>query len=149
MRMRAGIFFFPGDGAPGADRRDEEPLSAKAYRMGRCQTTLPLGQDLPREAAVELAAEEVEDVLGEQTERGMAQQPPVEGAQGGATREQDVGGVLGLVRRPVVAIARELVAQERIDPGGEAVEPGSPIQRGEAVTWRARRGPRCRVHRRA
>src|SRR5262245_45441452 len=83
MRMRAGIFFFPGDGALGADRRDEEPLSAKAYRMGRCQTTLPLGQDLPREAAVELAAEEVEDVLGEQTQRGMAQQPPVEGAQGG------------------------------------------------------------------
>ena len=39
---------------------------------------LPVVQDLAREAAVELAAEEGEHVLGAQAERGVAQEPRVE-----------------------------------------------------------------------
>ena len=46
---------------------------------------------------MELAPEEGEHVLGAQAERGMAQQPGVEGVQRRAAREQHVGGVLGRV----------------------------------------------------
>jgi hypothetical protein len=82
---------------------------------------------------VEFPAEEGQHVLGAQTEGGIPQEPPVERPQHGAIRAQHVGRVLGLVRRPVVAVPPQLVAQERIDPGGEAIEHGLPVQPGEAV----------------
>ena len=80
---------------------------------------LPVVHDLPGEATVELSAEAREHVFGAQAEGGVPQEPHVELAQGGATREEDVGRVLGLMRRPVVAIAFELIAQERVHPVGE------------------------------
>jgi hypothetical protein len=94
---------------------------------------LPLVQDLPREAAVELAAEEREHVFGAQAEGGVLQEPGVELAQGGAAREEDVGRELGLMRRPVVAVAGQLVTQEGIHPTGKPVEDGWPLQRRAAI----------------
>ena len=94
---------------------------------------LPVVHDLPREAAVQLPAEEREHVLGAQAEGGVPQQPHVEVAQGGATREEHIGDVLGLMRRPVVAIAFELIAQERVHPVGEAVEHGGPVEGRKAI----------------
>jgi hypothetical protein len=82
---------------------------------------------------VELPPEEGQHVFGAQTERGVPQEPRVELAQGGATREQDVGRVLRLVRRPEVAIALELIAQERIHPADEAVKDGRSPQGRETV----------------
>jgi len=88
---------------------DPLPLHPVLHACAR-PAALPVVRDLPREAAVELPAEERAHVLGAQAEGGVPQQPPVEGAQGGATPEEHVGGVLGLMRRPGVAIAFELVA---------------------------------------
>src|SRR4029434_11337840 len=82
---------------------------------------LPVGEEVAREAAAELAAEEGEHVLGMQAERGVAEQARVEVAEGAAAREQDVGGVLRLVDRPVVAVVCEHVAEER---GGAARQGG-------------------------
>jgi hypothetical protein len=55
---------------------------------------LPLVEDLAREAAVELAAEERQDIFGAQAPRGVPKQPGVEVAGGGPVLEEDVGGVL-------------------------------------------------------
>jgi hypothetical protein len=72
---------------------------------------LPLVEDLAREAAVELAAEKRQDIFGAQAQRGVPEQPGVEVAKSGPVLEEDVGGVLGLVGGPVVAIAREQIRE--------------------------------------
>jgi hypothetical protein len=94
---------------------------------------LPFGEEVAREAAAELAAEEGEHVLGMQAERGVAEQARVEVAQGAAAREQDVGGVLRLVDRPVVAVVREHVAEERVGAARQGVEDRGPLQGREAI----------------
>src|SRR5262249_34812050 len=81
----------------------------------------------------ELAAKECEHIFGPEAEGGVAQELPVEGAQGGATGKQDVGRILGLMRGPVVAIALELIAQERVHAVGEAVEHARPVEGCQAI----------------
>ena len=82
----------------------------------------------PANLPVQLAPQEGEHVLGAQAERGVAQQARVERPQGHATREEHIGGVLGLVCSPVVAIARQQIAQQRIHPAGEPLEDHRPGQ---------------------
>jgi hypothetical protein len=63
----------------------------------------------------------------------VPKQPGVEVAEGGPVLEEDVGGVLGLVGGPGVALAREQIPEERIDPARECVEARRPLQDGEAI----------------
>src|SRR5882724_3137436 len=59
--------------------RSSDPVALHpVLHAGPWPAALPLVEDLAREAAVELAAEEGEHVLGPQTQRGVPQEPRVE-----------------------------------------------------------------------
>jgi hypothetical protein len=64
----------------------------------------------------------------------MPQEPHVEFPPGPRAVNSNIGGVLGLMGRPVVAIPGELVAQERVHPAGEDVEHSRPRERREAIS---------------
>ena len=65
-----------------------------------------MGVHFAIEAAIPLAAQEAEDVLGGEVDRGVIQQPRIQTGQRLATGEQQVGGVLGLIDDPVIRSSR-------------------------------------------
>jgi hypothetical protein len=65
--------------------------------------------------------------------QSVAEEPGVERPEGEATGEEDIGHVLGLVGGPVVAIARQQIAEQRIHPAREPLEDDRPGQAREPV----------------
>ena len=92
-----------------------------------------VGVDLAVEAAVPLAAEKTEDVLGGKRAHRVIEQCAVQAGQGRATLEQQVGGVLGLIDDPMHGVAGEQFAEQGIDLPCPAVEDFRPVELGEAV----------------
>ena len=96
------------------------------------------------EAAIPLAAEEPQDVLGGEGHGRKLQELLIQPGQGGRTREQEVGGELGLIDDPADPVAGEFLAQERIDQVAIAAEDLGPIEawrngRPGVGPWRDRR----------
>ena len=85
------------------------------------------------EAAIPLAAEKAEDVLGGKGPHRIIQERAVQAGQRRATLEQQVGGVLGLIDDPMHGVAREQFAQQRIDLPCPTIEDFRPVELGEAV----------------
>jgi hypothetical protein len=95
---------------------------------------LAVGQHLAIEAGVQAAAQEGQDVLGGEVQRGVVEQVRVEVRQGRTVLEEDVGAVLGLVDDPVIALALQPGrAEQGVDLAGPAVEDLHPAEAREAV----------------
>ena len=77
-------------------------LNSKALR-----TLLEIARQFALKTAVELLAQERQDVLGRELQSGMFEQTRVELLQRLAVPEQDIGGELGLIRDPGVGAAFE------------------------------------------
>src|SRR6516162_5267784 len=80
-----------------------QPVGLHAVLDPRAEPALVLvvGVDLAVEAAIPLAAEKAQDVLGSEGAHGVVEYRAIQAGQGRATGEQQVGGVLGLIDDPV------------------------------------------------
>ena len=96
---------------------------------------LAVGQHFPLEVTVQLSAEERQDVLRREVDRGVIQQPRVQFAQRTAAGEQDVRGEFRLCGHPVVAhVTQPAVGTDvRIDLLRPLRELLDPVQLCEAV----------------
>jgi len=96
---------------------------------------LSVRQHFALEVAVQLAAQEGEDVLGGEVDRGVIQEPRIKLRQVLAGAKQHVGAVFELVDDPPILHASQPghFLEERIDLLGPAAEPTLPSQAEEAV----------------
>src|SRR5436190_789208 len=79
-------------------------------------------------------------VLGSEPEGREPEKLLVQPGQGSRALEQEIGGELSLIDDPANPVAREMFAQERIDPLGIAVENPGPIEAGKAIGLALRLG---------
>jgi len=95
---------------------------------------LAVGEDLSLEVAMQLAAEERQNVIRPEVHHRVIEKPPIEGGQFGPTAEDDVGAVLDLGSGPVVvAIFEPFLAQDRVDLTSPAIELPNPRQAAELI----------------
>jgi len=85
------------------------------------------------EAAIPLAAEEAQDVLGGKRPHGIIQESAVQASQRRTTGEQQVGGEFGLIDDPVHGVAGEQFVEQRIDLACPTVEDFRPVELGKSV----------------
>jgi hypothetical protein len=81
----------------------------QCFTRAAAQRRFPVVHDLTREAAVKLVADEGEHVFGAETERRVAEQPPVESRadQCDAVPQEDLGIRARCPARPIPATPRE------------------------------------------
>jgi len=112
-----------------------QPVALHAVLDARAEPAVVfvVGVHLAVEAAVPLAAEKAEDVLGGEGAYGVIERCAVQAGQGRATLEPQVGGVLGLIDDPMRGVAVESFAEQGIDLGCPAIKDKRPIEMSETV----------------
>src|SRR5438309_2062364 len=123
----------PGNGTPNVQRMAATGSAVTRLASAEPALVLVVGMDLAAEAAIPLAAEKAQDVLGSEGVHGVVEHRAIQVGQGRASGEQQVGGVLGLIDDPVHRVAGELFAEQGIDLLGPTIEGSRPVEPGEAV----------------
>ena len=103
---------------------------------------LEIGADLALEVAVQLAAQEAQDIRGGKAQQGRLQQVGLDAEETGSVFEQHIGGDFSLEDRPVTAAATAGFEQGQfgIDLPGEGVQHTSPLPVGKTLTEGLGRG---------
>jgi hypothetical protein len=95
---------------------------------------LATGEHLPVKPGMEPSAQERQDVLGREIDRGVVQQPRVETSQRLAAGEDQIGCVLSLVNDPIIIVAaKPSLFHQRVNLANQAVEDLAPVQMAERI----------------
>jgi hypothetical protein len=85
------------------------------------------------EAAIPFAAEKTQDVLGGKRHGRELNELLIEPCERGGAFEDEIAGELGLIDDPADVVSRQLLAQQRVDLVGVAIEDFGPVEFGEPI----------------
>ena len=93
---------------------------------------LTTGEHLPVKPGMKPSAQESQDILGREVDRGVVQQPRVNTSQRIAAGEDQISGVLSLVDDPIIIVAaKPSLFHQRVNLANQAIEDLSPVQMAE------------------